>query len=226
MRVIALLSWYAEPVSWLAELVASMGRAGVDHVVALDGAYWLYPKGQARSEGDQADTIRRTAAGCGMAATVSVPQMPWMGNEVEKRDRLFALGHAVSSPGDWFWVCDGDEVIEEVPRDLRTRLALAEESVATCRLRVQLDVQQDSEFFPLPKLFRAGDGPIHVVERHDRYVGPDGEQLWVNDGAGEVVPWLTLDDLTVLHRVHQRPAYRVLQRAAYYAARDEAGAER
>lgn len=231
MRIIALLSWYAEPVAWLAELVASMGRAGVDHVVALDGAYWLYPRGQARSEGDQADTIRRTAAGCGMGATVCVPQTPWMGNEVEKRDRLFHLGQAVAEVGDWLWVCDGDEVIEQAP-SLHGRLRAAGEvedyRVARAVLRVQMDPQGPEEFFPIPKLFRVVDPyePIRVIERHDRYVGPDGAQLWVDDGGGPVVPWLDLEDVVILHRVHQRPAHRVLQRAAYYAARDEQAAER
>jgi hypothetical protein len=227
-RMIGLLSWYAEPVSWLAELVASMGRAGIDHVVALDGAYILYPRGQAHSEGDQADTIRRVATGYGMGATIHVPSTPWCGNEVEKRDALFRLGHAVAEPGDWLWVCDGDEVIEATPRWLRSELELTREDVGTVVLRVQQDPQSPSEFFPIPKLFRSkAEGPIRVVERHDRYVGPGGEQLWVPsaDDADDVVSWSHFEEVVVLHRIHQRPAHRVLERAAYYLRRQEAEAE-
>lgn len=235
MRVIALLSWYQEPVPWLAELVASMGRAGIDHVVALDGAYLLYPKGQAKSEGDQADAIRRTATGFGMGVTIHVPQTPWLGNEVEKRDRLFGVGHAVAEPGDWLWVCDADEVIEQNPladaggvaAQIRHRLLTAEEDVAEVMLRCQPDPQGESEFFPIRKLFRvSADGPIHVVRRHDRYIGPNGEQLWVpSDGQDDLVPCMDLTEVKVFHRINQRPAARVLARANYYVNRDQAGIE-
>jgi hypothetical protein len=37
--VIACVSWWQEPPGFLAELVASLGRAGVDHLVAVDGSY-------------------------------------------------------------------------------------------------------------------------------------------------------------------------------------------
>jgi hypothetical protein len=233
VRVIALLSWYQEPVPWLAELVASMGRAGVDHVVAVDGAYMLYPKGQARSEGDQADAIRRTATGAGMGATIHVPQTPWMGNEVEKRDRLFALGHAIADPDDWLWVCDADEVIESAPYaehrsvgyGVRHRLMETDHDVGEVLLRCQQDPQGESEFFPIRKLFRvSADGPIRVVGRHDRYVGPRGEHLWV-PFEEKRVECEDLHEVHVFHRINQRPAARVLQRAAYYRNRDQAAIE-
>jgi hypothetical protein len=235
VRVIGLLSWYQEPVPWLAELVASMGRAGIDHVVALDGAYMLYPKGQAKSEGDQADAIRRTAVGFGMGATIHVPQMPWLGNEVEKRDKLFGIGHAVAEPGDWLWVCDADEVIEQSPfadvqgvgSRIRHRLMESEHEVAEVMLRCQPDPQGDSEFFPIRKLFRvSADGPIRVLGRHDRYIGPHGEPLWVpSDGRSDIVPCEDMTEVHVFHRINQRPAARVLARASYYMNRDEAGIE-
>jgi hypothetical protein len=57
MRLIALLSFYDEPAEALAECVQSLARAGCDHVVAVDGAYALYPEGKPMSPIEQVGTI-------------------------------------------------------------------------------------------------------------------------------------------------------------------------
>jgi hypothetical protein len=224
VKLVAALSWYSEPVAWLAELVSSLGRVGVDHVVAVDGAYFLYPKGRARSESDQADVIQRTAAGCGMGCTVHVPDQPWIGNEVEKRDFLFRLAAAVTTPfEDWIWVCDGDEVVMQAP-DIRQKLKDTGLDVAEALLVASDDPQHEEGLFPIRKFFRAQDGPIRVVGNHYTYVAPDGEVLWTYSDAVQAEAE-TFRDVRIWHRVNQRPAYRVLQRANYYARRDQQGIE-
>jgi hypothetical protein len=43
MRLIAILIWYDEPNAVLGQCIAGLQYAGVDHVVALDGKYELFP---------------------------------------------------------------------------------------------------------------------------------------------------------------------------------------
>jgi hypothetical protein len=73
VRLIAALSWFDESPAWLSELVASLARAEVDHVVALDGSYALFPGAEAWSGTEQHDAIVHTARGCGMGCTLHVP---------------------------------------------------------------------------------------------------------------------------------------------------------
>ena len=48
MKLVAVLIWYDEDPQLLYETVTRLGRIPVDALVALDGAYDLYPGGQAR----------------------------------------------------------------------------------------------------------------------------------------------------------------------------------
>lgn len=128
MRVIALLNWYEESPSWLAECVASAARL-CDHLIAVDGPYYGFPGAMQKpySGTEQADIIVRTAAGAGMGCTIHQPRQVWWGGkwgpEVEKRDFMFKLGKAFAEPDDWFFRIDADEVLTDVPLDARERLA-------------------------------------------------------------------------------------------------------
>jgi hypothetical protein len=127
------LSWFDERTDWLAELVASLAAVGVDHLVAVDGAYGLYPGARGSSGSEQASVVLGAAHGAGIGVTVHVPAFPWPGNEVEKRTVLFALGHLVAQPyDDWLVVADADEVWES--GDLRADLADCAADVAEVML--------------------------------------------------------------------------------------------
>jgi hypothetical protein len=122
MRVIGLLSWFEESPSWLAALIAS-GKGFVDHWVAVDGAYFLYPDAlrHPSSGPEQAESIIQTAAACGISCSVHVPAEPWMDNEVGKRSFLFQAGELVAEPNvDWYFVADGDDLLNRVPFDARS----------------------------------------------------------------------------------------------------------
>lgn len=219
MRLIALLSWFDERADWLAELVASMARAGVDHVVAVDGAYAMYPQARGNSDTEQAQAVTATALGAGMGVTVHVPQHSWVGNEVEKRSFLFAAGHLAAEPGvDWLWVCDADEVITQAAG---VRDALEATSLDVAEVLLEEHVAQ-GEFewnrAPIRKLFRAHPAGITVEGHHARYVDGDGGVLW--DASRPVhVDAESLWDVRVLHRPAAREAYRTAKRHAYYERR-------
>src|ERR1700744_6380021 len=101
MRIIGLCSFYDEEPKLLAAMLASGSKLPIDHWVILDGAYGSYPGGHASSRIEQHEMIARTCNGLGVGWTIHVPSTTWRGNEVEKRDRLFAYGHLAAEPGDW-----------------------------------------------------------------------------------------------------------------------------
>ena len=223
MRVIALLSWYDEPASWLAELAASLGRFGVDHLVAADGAYFLYPQGRAASPVDQQEALLRTSLGAGMGCTLLVPQDRWAGNEIEKRTALFRAGEIVSEPNvDWYFPVDGDMVLTEA-YGWKDQLAELDEHVAQIMLWERDNGSGESQC-AAPQLYRAIPG-LHVETNHFTYRTGDGRYLR-GGTLVDVEPAAMLLNVKVEHRQRQRPNVRKQGQQGYYARRASARAER
>jgi hypothetical protein len=217
-RIVALLSWFDEQPAWLAELVASMGRAGVDHVVAVDGAYGAYPDGTGNSGSEQAQVVAATALGAGMGCTIHIPSEAWAGNEIEKRTFLFALAHLVAVPDrDWLWVLDGDEVITE-SAGLKEALEGTDKQVATVNLWEGVcSGEHENTSMTLRMLFRAQRTGISVQGHHAHYRSGDGQVLWNACQPTNETPVLPLERMVhVRHRPGDRQAYRNRKRLGYY----------
>lgn len=230
MKLVCLLSWFDEDPAWLTEMVESLALADVDHLVALDGAYSLFPGAAASSHPDQQEAIAAAARKIGIHFTIKSGYRIWE-TEMEKRTTLFALAERVTSPDDWYLVLDADCVVKSAPTNLKRRLA----GFTTDAVRVTMDEPFPPtgkvKSFPLRSLFRAIRG-LHVERNHYTYVTPDGRQLWgrvTSDGrelrrgdasvrAGEV-------DLRVEHRTHLREVARAARARSYYAERDRLGVE-
>lgn len=225
MQVIGLLSWFDEHPAWLAELVASMARAGVDHVVAVDGAYALYPEARGNSGSEQAQVVTSTATGAGMGVTVHLPRWPWVGGELEKRTAMFKLAHAIAEPDtDWLWVCDADEVIT----DGYVRPMLEQTDLEACEVMMWEQVrvaEHERNTSMIRKLFRAQSTGIHVVDHHARYVTGDGRVLWDAYRTWDQVPGEQVMDVKVQHRPGDRATYRTAKRLRYYEQRESHGIE-
>jgi hypothetical protein len=222
MRLVALLSWFDENPAWLAEVVASLAGT-VDHIVAVDGSYALYPEARGSSGTEQADAVTGTAQGARMGVTLHVPQWPWVGNEVEKRTAMFALGHLAAEPGeDWLVVVDADEVWTHTA-GLRDALARTDLDVAEVLLYERV-AQGDHELnrSMIRKCFRAQPDGIRLVGTHCHYEAAVGA-LW--NSHGPQVPAEQLMDVRVRHRPAGREAYRTRRRLAYYDRRSQFGAE-
>lgn len=216
--IVGLLSWYDENPAWLAELVASLARVGVEHVVAVDGAYMLLQGGKAASPPEQADVIYHTARGAGMGATIYTPLVPWQ-DEMTKRTRLFEQGHLVATPGiDWLWVIDADELVIDAP-GIREQLDASDHEVAEV-----LMADGDGGHDPVRRLFRAQQDGIRVINNHLSYVTADGRLLGLLGDYLEAEE--TLWDTRMLHRRDQRRPERANAQRAYYTLRDKLGVER
>lgn len=222
MRVHALLAWYDEPAAWLAELAASLGRWGVDHLVAVDGAYFLYPQGRNASSVEQQEALLRASQGAGMGCTLLIPQTPWYGNEIEKRTALFRAAEAVSEPDDWYFVIDADMVLTEA-HGLKDRLGALDEPVANVLLW-ERDTGQGESQQASPMLYRALPG-LHVETNHFTYRAGDGRYLRAGTLV-DVEPAAMLLNVKVEHRQRQRAAHRTASQHGYYARRASVRAER
>ena len=229
MRLHGLLCFYDEPVKNLIACLAALADAGVDHVIALDGRYAMYPGDEAASDPEQHAAIQFACRELAMACTLHVPSEPWPRNEPQKRTALFTLAAGLADEGDWFWVQDADQIVTKWPDDLKDRLAATEQPVAELTMvdTVAQRLQHRSlpPTFALRCMFRAQ--PIKVGPAHCDYIGADGSALWHGHGIGESVDALDLTDvLTVEHRPNARPMERKLRKAEFYRRRDESGHER
>lgn len=236
VRITALLSWYDESPAWLSATIASLAKIDVDHLVAVDGAYALYPGGKPKSPAEQHEAITETALGLGIGLTLHVPQTVWAGNEVEKRSALFALGEHSTTPEDWYMVMDADELLYHCPADTRQRLADAEQDAAmvTFLNRAVTPDELAGQFHwdpisrvQVPIFFRAIRG-LRVNGNHFTYETPDGRKLWGmgdRDSAGTVEDFYDLSDLTIEHRTAQRALHRRKQQKDYYEKRERIGIE-
>lgn len=211
VRIIAVLSWYDEPVEWLRECVASAARF-CDHLIAVDGPYAAFPGASEMpsSPPDQVDAVREAWPGC----TVRTRSVPWDG-EVAKRDYMFRL--AVAESADWVFRIDADEIVTDVPGDLRERLARTPLHVAESSFMYEAVPGWPLALTRLRCLFRAIPG-IGVSGAHSRVVAEvDGKTVMLAGpdltACEEAEP---LDDLRVLHRSHQRSLERQSRKAEYY----------
>ena len=114
MKIVALLSWFNESPTWLAATISSAARF-CDHVIALDGAYANFPGARASSGEFEHEAILRTAEAVGIGVTLHVPDEPYRGNEVEKRNLHFELAKPITSPTDWLFILDADETVVRSP---------------------------------------------------------------------------------------------------------------
>jgi hypothetical protein len=232
VKIVGCLSWYDESPAWLGGAVTSAARV-CDHVVAVDGAYALFPHGRAQSSSQQHEAIREAAHGAGIGLTLHLPLERWEGNEVEKRSFLLELGCRVAGDDGWLFVFDADDLIRETPADLRDRLAATEMAVAEVRSIELRDPQQWPEMTracdvpmewggPRRLLFRALPG-LRVAGTHWMNIADDGNGGYrCLSGPRQFDPEdaLPLPEVVVEHRTHFRDKHRQALAKGYYAVRD------
>lgn len=216
MKVIALLSWYDERPSWLAGVVASLSRLQVEHVIALDGAYGLYPNGLPYSPPEQAATIQQTCHALQMGCTISNPQEPWVGNEVEKRNFHFALAETLTTEDDWYFTIDADTFVTDAG-DFRKHLEETEDDVAEVRFIERAGGIESGGM--LRCVHRAIPG-LRYVGNHFTPRTPEGVDL-----HRPTTSCVSLPMVTVEHRTRERDRYRKESQQKYYDRRDRMGVE-
>lgn len=223
MKLLALLSWYDEHPAWLERAIVALNLAGVDHVVAVDGAYAEYPRAKGRSGIAQHEAITRASYRIGAGVTIHVPGTPWPGGEVEKRSFMFALADTLSSPIDWHLIVDADEVLTAAPADLKQRLATSTFDVADVTFNEPNHA--GGRKYPIPILYRARLG-LRCETNHYTYVDRNGRKLWGNATTDTLAPRLDLSSSVRLdHLTKFRHEDRRRDALAYYERRDRLALE-
>lgn len=218
--IVGLLSFYDEHPDWLTRCIHSLP---VDHLIAIDGAYRLYPDGKASSPPRQHEAIRDAAAAAGIPLTLHIPNTVWPG-EVEKRNHLFEIAETMTGPADWYFVIDADEHVTATPPDLKARLAGTVFDVGAIHLTEPGHPRGTMVFPTHPKFFRAIHG-LRAIGNHYTYTTPDGRKLWGNAKTDRLEPRADLTDLQVMHSKNLRHPDRYENARTYYLTRDEHGIE-
>jgi hypothetical protein len=200
-------------------------------LVAVDGAYELFPSGRARSGAEQHRAISETCEGLGISSTIYAPQTVWTGNEVEKRSFLFKLVLAVADgPQDWFVIIDADHLMTD-PDDLRAHLEKTDLHAAEFSAWQRTDpTTLEARQFKMPRVhqsnvrlaYRANPG-LHCHGNHYTYIDGDGRVLW---GQRDCVEALDLSHVRVEHRTMERDVARHDDQYAYYRRREALDIER
>jgi len=140
MKLWATMIWYAEPPTWLSATTASLSKMGVDHFVAIDGAFAHFD-GEKRSGLEQAEAIMLAAEAVDMGCTIVRPTERWI-SEVEKRAMCFRLVEQLATPFvDWVTIIDADEIVREGSPAVRSELAAlpADTHCAAARIYESMD---------------------------------------------------------------------------------------
>lgn len=231
-RIIGITSFYDEKPAWLHDAIASIARHGVEHLVAVDGAYALFANGQPASPPEQHQAIEDTCRTHNIGLTLHVPRTTWQGNEIEKRTFCFRLAEQLAEPDDWYWSMDADQVVTDCPPDLKQQLGETKHDAAVVTFyeghherKVAQRATWDGDEFPVRLLFRAIPG-LSVEGNHFTYVTPDGRCVWGNPHQQHIDPALDLSALRVEHRTWERDEERHRAQYDYYRRRDETGYER
>lgn len=240
MKVVAVLCWWDESPTWLSHVIAGAARAGVSHVVAVDGPYALVSSSESSSGVEQHDAIIRACHSSRVGLSLIVPECPWVGNEVEKRSAAFRAALDVTTEADWLLVVDADMPV--VRGNLLADLDGCELDVATVQLVDRFDWHTSDGRSILPAesraaqktatahraLFRARRG-LEVHGSHYIYRYPDAEGEWRylwGPSSLPLEPAKHLQGVEVEHWTRQRNALRSEQQKAYYELRDQLGIEK
>lgn len=236
MKIVALLCFYDENPAWLAATVASCARF-CDHIVASDGGYFLFPEARSHSGIAAHEAIVETAYASGIGCTLHSPPDVWYGNEVEKRNHLVQTALTMTEPTDWLFRIDADEVVTDVPYDVRERLDATDLNVAGVTLwwrstlagsgapdEVVRAVDAEGSQQQMRFLLRALPG-LRVEGAHNFYV-TDDKVLYGRADMHDQEPLEDLHDLRVEHRHHERLLGRNQRADEFNRRRDSLGIER
>ncbi len=224
MKITAMMSFWDEDPTWLRSSIEDLVSLGASRVLACDGAYDLFPDGSSRSSDDQIVSIRQSCDDLNVELLLYQPPCVWLGNEVEKRQKMLDLAAAISDPDDWLAIWDVDYELASAPDadDIHDRLLSARADVAKIFFTESLS---GGGWHPMRMFMRARSG-IKMDGNHHTYVLPDGRRSQVLcRPVSNAASAIDLSEIKVYHRVHERTALRRHDQTRYYEERDSRGIE-
>lgn len=236
-RVTAIVSWFDETPEMLSACISSLAGV-VDHVIAVDGAYFLYPEGRASSDPAQARIIAEICRGMRIGYTIHIPGSVWAGNEVQKRNHAIRLAELVTREDGWYFVHDADCVVTEIApnwfevleSDELKEFAAINIACKEVRDIPGYDVPPTDGFSPIRLVYRALPGatygPTHwcISAKESDEENAPRVYLW-GDSAQEPVEAYDGTYLLKIEHRKDRPNYRDVSARQYYVRRERFGIE-
>lgn len=215
----------------------------VDHLVAVDGAFMLYPGGKPSSDPSQARLIAEICSGLRIGLTLHVPAQIWEGNEVQKRNHSIVLAEAVTDPEGWYLSLDADEIVVHVANDWFSQLkTLSEEGWGAVDVGIRetrqipgIEVPEPDVYNPIRNVYRAVRGlrygPTHYTLKapvSDPAFYEIPESCIRGNLDDRPKPVSSFDGTHLLKFDHRqdRPEYRNVAKQKYYVRREKLGIER
>jgi hypothetical protein len=242
MKIIGLLNFYDESCGWLAAAVGGFARV-CDTIVAVDGAYRLFPGGRACSHPNQSETIQAAAEAGGAGCVIYRPNEVWYDCELGKRNQLIQLAGALGlTAEDWLMVFDADcHILNCDPALVRADLEATDLAVATYTYLDGKDFLSDAklaEYVNKAACDLEWTGKTRDVFRYNPTlrVGPqhwlysvideNGFRKWVRGPESKEGAACDLGrNLVVYHRTADRARVRREAQAYYYKSREAYGVE-
>lgn len=224
MKITAMMSFWDEDPTWLRSSIEDLVSLGASRVLACDGAYALFLGGLSKSPDNQIAAIRQSCDDLDVELLLYQPPCVWLGNEVEKRQKMLDLALAISDREDWLAIWDVDYELVNAPDadDIHDRLLSARADVAGISFTESLS---GGGWHQMRMFMRASPG-IKMDGNHHTYLLPDGRRSQV---LCRLVPnaasAIDLSAIKIYHRVHERTALRRHDQTRYYEERDSRGIE-
>jgi len=236
-----MLSWYDESPTWLQSCISAASPV-LDGLVAVDGAYQLFPGSMDRPISSQAE-VDAIVEACDVAELPLVmhrPREPWAGNEVEKRNLMLQLARTFDvDENDWLMVLDADLVLRKRSERWREILETDAANYVSAeygyfntldkqRVWDQTGVDQEKQIAPLHSRAMYRAFPTLRYETSHWCVAADDENgnKFYLQGDGHVhSPLLDTFDATGVfifeHRSTERNPTRRTDAAHYYTIREK-----
>lgn len=230
MKVTGILCWYQENPLWLTAAITAIAPA-LDHLIALDGGYFLYPGAleQPSSNVEQSIAVLEATAACNLGLTLYRPSQPFMENEVEKRNMSLDLAETIKEVDtDWLLVFDADMIARKFDRAyLRQDLQQSDHLVAQY---ARYESPEDEGFTPVRGMYRFVPGLAYGPAHWCVSAPTDGPRIWLWGKPDIHEPYAEALDLSSIlkfdHRNTRRNSVRAAKVKEYYAQRDALGIER
>jgi len=226
MRLIALLSFFAEDEQYIEGDLRDLYALGVSEVVAVDGSYSRY-NGPARSSLSLIEKMYFLTKQLNMGLLLYQPTKPWIGDEVQKRQVMIDLAWSIAENEDWFVVWDCDYKLIDTSIDtpdwatIALKLMSTEEDFATVSFT---ESNNDDGWHQMQMFIRAQ--LVTMDGNHHTYLLADGRRGQVlRRPVPNMADALDLSEIKVRHRVHERDSGRRAKQTAYYEKRDRLGLE-
>lgn len=184
MKLIACMNLYNE-IEHIERVLTGLHVNGMDHVIALDGAYQGFPHEAWHStDGTLEVLLRWQQSQTQWLHLIETPPEGWPGQEI-KRTKYFRVADSFAEPGDWLVQVDGDEELVGDDADYRGRrfrdfLAEQPEQVTTIYVAIRNwngDETKAGNWDHWAKVYRWLPG-LHYGHEHWDILAGDGRRIW------------------------------------------------